>query len=120
MLLLVADPEKFLLAQVTLNRCAQDPNLGWLPALIPAIGVFPLAAMTVSSKGDSLVASETVAPGIHKIQYGTTIVLAQSTIIAVAFLFRTFLWTRSARPQKCPRPNRSGGCYTLPTPNFLS
>ena len=31
--------------------------------------------------------------------------------IAVAILFRTFLWTRSARPQKCPRPNRSGGCY---------
>jgi putative acetyltransferase len=33
-------------------------------------------------------------------------------IIAVAILFRTFLWTRGARPQKCPRPNRSGGCYT--------
>jgi hypothetical protein len=31
--------------------------------------------------------------------------------IAVAILFRTFLWTRGARPQKCPRPNRSGGCY---------
>jgi hypothetical protein len=33
-------------------------------------------------------------------------------IIAVAILFRTFLWTRGARPQKCPCPNRSGGCYT--------
>jgi hypothetical protein len=31
--------------------------------------------------------------------------------IAVAILFRTFLWTCSARPQKCPCPNRSGGCY---------
>jgi hypothetical protein len=34
--------------------------------------------------------------------------------IAVAILFRTFLWTRGARPQKCPRPNCSGGCYTSP------
>jgi CheY-like chemotaxis protein len=32
-------------------------------------------------------------------------------VIAVAILFRTFLWTRGARPQKCPCPNRSGGCY---------
>jgi hypothetical protein len=23
------------------------------------------------------------------------------------------LWTRGARPQKCPRPNRSGGCYII-------
>jgi hypothetical protein len=36
-----------------------------------------------------------------------------SVDIAVAILFRTFLWTRGARPQKCPRPNRSGGCYTV-------
>jgi PAS domain S-box-containing protein len=33
------------------------------------------------------------------------------SFIAVAILFRTFLWTRGARPQKCPCPNRSGGCY---------
>jgi PAS domain S-box-containing protein len=58
-LLLVSDPEKFLLAQMTLNRFAQDPGLGWLPALMPTIGIFPLATMTVSSEGDSLADSET-------------------------------------------------------------
>jgi hypothetical protein len=35
----------------------------------------------------------------------------QYRCIAVAILFRTFLWTRGARPQKCTCPNRSGGCY---------
>ncbi|MBF2027976.1 MAG: PAS domain-containing protein [Oscillatoriales cyanobacterium C42_A2020_001] len=59
LLLLVTAPEKFLWAQVTLKRCAQDPGLSWLPALIPTIGIFPLAAMTVSPAGDSLESSKT-------------------------------------------------------------
>ncbi|KAM3094388.1 PAS domain S-box protein [Phormidesmis sp. 146-12] len=59
MLLLVTDPEKFLWAQITLNCCTQDPGLGWFSALIPTIGIFPLAAMTVSSEGNSWADGET-------------------------------------------------------------
>jgi hypothetical protein len=61
---------------------------------------------------------QSVTHVVHHALVHDMLPLVSYRFIAVAILFRTFLWTHSARPQKCPCPNRSGGCYNLKLRRF--